>query len=243
MKHSFNGDSRSNQRAKRRKTNLILNSLIAIVVLLIIIVSISIFWGGGEKASSSQDDSTQTENKDKGQKDSSTNNEEDDSENESNVEDSDDESTSTGESETETVSGTDSESSDDTSNTEDESLDDSEYEDIVTEGGNDPNVKTTITNPNWKPVGTTQSGEHNTVYDSESTDWQEMIQAMTYATGLDPSNTTVWFLGRNNPSGSQSIATISTKDQSQIYRVIIEWVDGQGWKPLKVEELLQNDRR
>jgi hypothetical protein len=66
-------------------------------------------------------------------------------------------------------------------------------------------------------------------------DWQEMLQAISYATGVDQSNMTVWFLGNNGPN--KSVGTISTKDQSEKYRVYIDWVDGQGWKPVKVEVL------
>ncbi|EAR63631.1 hypothetical protein B14911_06818, partial [Bacillus sp. NRRL B-14911] len=88
-------------------------------------------------------------------------------------------------------------------------------------------------NPSWQPVGTSQTGEHTAVY--EGVDWNEMVQAITYATGIPESNMTIWFLGNNGPN--QSVGTVSTKDQQEKYRVYIEWVDGQGWKPVKMEEL------
>jgi len=47
----------------------------------------------------------------------------------------------------------------------------------------------------------------------------------------------VWFLGNNNKDQNKSIGTVSTTDKSQKYRVYIEWVDGGGWKPTKVEEI------
>lgn len=236
MKHKdfdFKGDSRLNQRSKRRKTNLILNSLIVLVLLLIIIVSVTIFFGGSNESSSPKEDTKHIESKDSNQsnqEESNVDNQEDDSDNTTVEEDVDSDSDST---------SSDSES--DETSTENNS--ETESDAVVTEGGSDPNVKATITNPDWQPVGTSQSGEHATVYDQNSTDWQEMLHAISYATGVDQSNMTVWFLGRNNESGSQSIATISSKDQSKIYRVVIEWVDGQGWKPLQAEELLENDRR
>lgn len=113
--------------------------------------------------------------------------------------------------------------------------DESENGEIVTEGGSDSNVVKTIENSSWQPVGTTQSGEHVASY-SEGVDWNEQINALSYATGLDSSNMTVWFLGNNNDP-QKSIGTVSSKDQSEKYRVYIEWVDGSGWKPTKVEEI------
>lgn len=230
----FKGDSRLFQRSKRRKTNLILNGLIALVLLLIIIVSITIFFGGSDESGSPKEDSKNIESKENNQtnqEDSNVDNGEDESENSTAEEEVDEDSNS--ESDSDTGTGTDETS------TEDET----ESEAVITEGGSDPNVKAIITNPEWTPVGTTQTGEHATVYDQNSTDWQEMIQAISYATGVEQSDMTVWFLGRHNESGSQSIGTISSKDQSKIYRVVIEWVDGQGWKPIKTEELIENDRR
>nr|WP_276537506.1 DUF1510 family protein [Bacillus infantis] len=103
----------------------------------------------------------------------------------------------------------------------------------VTDGGSAPDVEKTIVNPSWQPVGTSQTGEHTAVY--EGVDWNEMVQAITYATGIPESNMTIWFLGNNGPN--QSVGTVSTKDQQEKYRVYIEWVDGQGWKPVKMEEL------
>ncbi|WP_400242579.1 YrrS family protein [Niallia sp. JL1B1071] len=112
----------------------------------------------------------------------------------------------------------------------------SENGEIVTEGGSDSNVVKTIENSSWQPVGTTQTGEHVASY-SEGVDWNEQVKALSYGTGLDSSNMTVWFLGNNNKDPHKSIGTVSSKDQSEKYRVYIEWVDGSGWKPTKVEEI------
>ena len=106
---------------------------------------------------------------------------------------------------------------------------------IITEGGSDSNVVKTIENPSWQPVGTTQSGEHVASY-SEGVDWDEQVKALAYATGLE-GNMTVWFLGNNNQDPQKSIGTVSSKDKTEKYRVYIEWVDGSGWKPTKVEEI------
>lgn len=121
-------------------------------------------------------------------------------------------------------------------NTTSEEEKESDGEEIVTEGGSDSNVIKTIENTSWQPVGTSQTGEHVATY-SEGVDWNEQIKALSYATGLDSGNMTVWFLGNNNHDPQKSIGTVSSKDKSEKYRVYIEWVDGSGWKPTKVEEI------
>ncbi|MDU1844076.1 MAG: YrrS family protein [Niallia nealsonii] len=131
-------------------------------------------------------------------------------------------------------STTGSDNTDENTTTEEE--EESEDGEVVTEGGSDSNVIKTIENSSWQPVGTTQTGEHVASY-SEGVDWNEQIKALSYATGLDSGNMTLWFLGNNNQDPHKSIGTVSSKDKSAKYRVYIEWVDGSGWKPTKVEEI------
>ncbi|MDM5229066.1 YrrS family protein [Cytobacillus sp. NJ13] len=210
-------ESRFGKREKRKKTNIVLNSLIALVIVLIIFVSAKIFFGGNndqampaDEQTASENESKQNDNKDQGK------NVEQDKEDENIDKNSEEEEKEAEENEA-----------------EEESEEDKEQ--VVTEGGSAPDVEKTIENPAWKPVGTSQSGEHTAVYDQNSADWQEMLNAITYATGVDQGNMTVWFLGNNGPNSS--VGTISTKDQSEKYRVYIDWVDGEGWKPSKVEVL------
>ncbi|MCB5235714.1 YrrS family protein [Niallia circulans] len=131
-------------------------------------------------------------------------------------------------------STTGSDNTDENTTTEEE--EETEDGEVVTEGGSDSNVIKTIENSSWQPVGTTQTGEHVASY-SEGVDWNEQIKALSYATGLDSGNMTLWFLGNNNQDPHKSIGTVSSKDKSEKYRVYIEWVDGSGWKPTKVEEI------
>jgi cytoskeletal protein RodZ len=206
--------SRSNYRSKRKKTNLVLNSLIVLVLLLIIIVSAIIFLDDEKKTASENNEKTAqttSENSKKNKKE---------------------EKTSAGKGNTEEKKETEEEVNED----------ESEGESIVTEGGSDSNVQKTIENPSWKPVGTSQTGEHVAVYDQSSADWQEMINAFAYATGIDTGNMTVWYIGSNNGNPNKSIGTVSSKDVKQSFRVYIEWIDGQGWKPTLVEELIDNDK-
>jgi len=208
--------SRFNQRSKRRKTNLILNGLIGIVLVLIIVVSGVIFLGNDDKATTEKEQEQSVE-----------------ASNEANEgEESSKEETEGSDSKTdEEDSSTESSSSNEESSEEDSSNDNEEA--IVTEGGADSNVVRTIVNPNWEPIGTSQTGEHTNVY--SGVDWDEMVSAIEYATGLSEDNMTIKFLG--NDGHNKSKGTVFSKDRTQIYRVSIEWVDGQGWKPTLVEEL------
>lgn len=215
MNNDYNKSSRYDKRAKRKKTNIILNSLIGVVLLLIIVVSVIIFSGGNNN-----DVNNATENE---QADKNKVEQKDDQAEDANAKD-------------EANENADEENAPESKDTEEENKENVEDEAIVTEGGSDSNVVRTIENPAWEPVGTTQTGEHpSAVYDSSSADWDEMLNAITYATGLDKSSMTVYFLGNNGVN--RSVGTVFSPGKEQIYRVYIEWVDGQGWKPTKVEEL------
>ncbi|OQP06259.1 hypothetical protein B1690_08905 [Geobacillus sp. 46C-IIa] len=99
------------------------------------------------------------------------------------------------------------------------------------------NIEKEIVNPAWQPIGTTQSEPHETVFKKDSVDWKEMLDAVSYATGIAPEEMIVWFIGNNGPN--KAVATISTKDQTAHYKVYIEWVTNEGWKPTKVQKLKQ----
>ncbi|MGX1900045.1 YrrS family protein [Thermolongibacillus altinsuensis] len=117
---------------------------------------------------------------------------------------------------------------------EDEEAEEQEVEEITIDDPNS-NVIREIVNPSWEPIGTTQTEPHVTTFDENSVDWKEMIDAISYATGIPSSDMIVWFIGNNGPN--KAVATISTKDQSEHYKVFIEWVTEQGWKPTKVQQL------
>lgn len=46
------------------------------------------------------------------------------------------------------------------------------------------------------------------------------------------------FVG-NGGSPQKSIGTVTSKDQTEKYRIYLEWVDGQGWKPTQMDVLNQ----
>ncbi|MDR7000366.1 YrrS family protein [Neobacillus niacini] len=214
-------ESRSGYRAKRKKTNLILNSLIVIVIVLIVFVAIKIFASGGDSASPKKDVQHTAEKQTEQKKDQT----------EAAKETSTTTENDTGSSDTSTDGTTvENQQSGDTST---DGSDDSQTE--ATDDGSTTNDEKTTENKDGKPVGTTQTGEHTPVYDTSSKDWQEMLNAISSATGLDQSNMIVWHLGRDQSKQNASVGTVSSKDKKQNYTVYIEWVDGQGWKPTKVE--------
>jgi uncharacterized protein YpmB len=217
MSNDLQSGSRSGYRAKRKKTNLILNGLIVIVLALIFFVAYTIFLSGDDKASQKEEQTKTAANEASENEDKNT---EDKTAVKENAKDSDSEESADEESEEASAP---------------EQKDDSQA--VITEGDGSSNVLKTIENPAWKSVGTVQTGEHAPVYDSSSVDWREMLPAISYATGLEESNMTVYWLGRDKTTGNGTFSTVASKDKTQKYNVYLEWVDGEGWKPTKVEEL------
>ncbi|KKB72978.1 MULTISPECIES: DUF1510 family protein [Bacillus] len=224
MNLSKTRESRFENRDKRRKANLVLNILIGIVLVLIVVVASSLMMNS-PKEQTQQDVS---------KNDKTT--EAPASDNKKQTSDEDVKDKEKADSDKKDTSDSDSEKDKDTASDEEKSTDDPFKGAKVTEGGSSANVEKTIVNPNWKPVGTKQSGEHTATYDSSSQDWAEMLEAISYATGVSEDNMTVVWLG-NNGSPQDAKGTIRAKDSGDKYSVAITWVDGKGWKPTKVEKL------
>ncbi|QPC46982.1 YrrS family protein [Mangrovibacillus cuniculi] len=209
--------------SKKRKTNFVLNSLIAIVIILILVVSASIFGltnrgDNNQAASESTNEEANTNDQVESEQDTSS-----------------DENTETEDTETE-----DSELEE---QQEKEEVDlESGQEGMVVEESTENNVKTTAQNPNWQPVGTEQSNFSNS-FDQGTVDWNEKLKAVSYATGLSIDDMIVWRMERGGDPATQAVATVTPKDQSENYRVYLQWVDGQGWKPTEVQTLVKNDKK
>lgn len=211
--------SRSESKGKKRKANRIYNILLVLVIVAIIAVAIPIFSGNDDNQPNVADDKASENN--------TVDNENSNTETDSTPEEEADENTE-----------------EDSVNQEknEETAEEESEENTIVENSNDSNVAETYINESWKPVGTEQTGEHVTNYSSDSVDWKEMTQAVAYGAGLSADNMTVWYIG-NGGSPNKAIGTVSSKnDNTKTYRVYIEWVDGQGWKPAKVELLKQNDK-
>ncbi|KKB43562.1 YrrS family protein [Bacillus thermotolerans] len=220
--------TRAERKVKQRKTNRILNTAIAVVVLLIIVVAFTIFSGGQDESANQPEQ--QVENN------SST---------ASQTEQADDEQSSEAPAEEE-PSGDSSEDeaavADEEENKEKEEENEDNQEEVIVKESDKANVEEEIVDPNWSPVGTSQSGNHTSSFDQGSVDWQEKEQALSYATGIPQENMTVWYISGNGPDSA--IGTVSTKSNpDEAYRVFITWVDGEGWKPTKMYKLEHNDKR
>lgn len=97
-------------------------------------------------------------------------------------------------------------------------------------------VSQSIVDEAWEPIPTAQQGAHSSSYDRDSVDWQEKLEAISYATGLSEDGMILWKV-KNGGSPQKSIGIISSKDQSEKYRVYLEWMDNEGWKPVKMDVL------
>lgn len=204
----MNNSKNPESRADRRKhkENRLLNILIGAVVLAIIIVAFIVIPGGKEQA---REENKQNEPEENVQK-------QEEGQIEQPVQEPEDEAQNDAED-------------------EEEALEDTK-ELHVTEPVDDAVIEKTIIDPSWEPIPTAQEGEHASLYDGSSVDWQEKVQALSYATGLAEDDMTIWKL-KNGGSPQKSIGIVSSKDTTEKYRVYLEWVDGTGWQPTEMDVL------
>ncbi|MEJ9229088.1 YrrS family protein [Peribacillus butanolivorans] len=241
--------SRFNQRDQKRKVNKIYNIAITVVSILIVIVAVSIFLSDdGSDTEKATTEPKQTVEKDAKKKVDKPAGKEEDTDLTKEDEDEDSKATEEGtEENTEDGTDTDTDTNKDTnkdtnpdSDTDTDKAEDAEL--VEVDGSGDGNVATTYTSESWKPVGTEQSGKHTTSFQKNSVDWNEMSKAIAHGAGIDQGNMRLWWL-QNGGSPNTAIGTVSEGDNPKTFRVYIEWVDGSGWKPVKVEELKTNDKK
>ncbi|RYG74772.1 DUF1510 family protein [Lentibacillus lipolyticus] len=213
--------SRVNKYEKRRKNTKSLSMFIVLgSILLIALVLLLIFGGGGNTAS---DETEQSDHADNTQV--------------------------SGDSETSGMDKLDNEEAshddsgaDNKGNEEAAEMDGDSGKDITTEKAepSDDNVLEAYTG-NWEPVGTEQPEPHTVNFNEDSQDRKEMRQAVAAATDLNVNDFIMWYISRN---GEQKVlATVSSKDESEVYRVYMSWISNEGWKPTKVERLKENDQK
>ena len=107
---------------------------------------------------------------------------------------------------------------------------------LINKSPDDDYVKETILNTGWEPIGTKQKGEHVSLYDGTSDDWHEKIEAISYATGLSKDNMIIKKI-RNGGNSQKSVGIVSSKSEDEKYRVYLDWVDDEGWIPVKMDIL------
>lgn len=225
--------SRVRRKRQNNKGNKLLNWMIAIVVLLIVLVGVKIL----------SSDSTPEDNRAA----ISETTPEDDPDStspgadESGDEDKADDTDGTGDSkkgsseEDSTKEGTVNDETED-SDDEAKTKEDKKEGTVTYTASEDAVVDETVSNTSWEPVGTSQTGNHVSQYDGSSVDWQEKQKALAYATGMSQNEMIFWKIN-NGGSPQKSIGVVSSKDKSEKYRVYLEWVDGEGWKPTQMDVL------
>lgn len=229
------------KKKSQSSTNSMLNVMIGLVFALILIVGAFIFLGQSNDSDNAQDPETVQISTDTDDETGEDENGDEAAEEAEGQEEQEDQTSEEEQSEDESDTAVDEQDTEET-NDPDTSEETEEDQGSVTGGtitrqeSNDPVVKETIINTSWEPVGTEQSGEHVSVYDTGSVDWKEKVDAITYATGLAENEMYIMHIG-NGGGPQKSIGTVQSKDMSKKYRVHLEWVENEGWKPVKMDIL------
>lgn len=211
---------RSEQTSRTHRRNLnkmdkTLNYLIAIVSLLIVLTLVFIFVGNDEKDHKQIAEEEQQEN------------------NESQVgqgsEDEEDEENQEDEEQNGAAHNGEAGSDEQTTDIDDQGK-------VTVNASSDPVVKEVWQNESWQPYPTAQQGAHVSTFKKGHIDYEEKLGAIFSVIPLTKEESIVWRI-QNNGNASSAIAVLSSTDKESKYRVSIEWVDGQGWKPVLVEVL------
>jgi hypothetical protein len=112
----------------------------------------------------------------------------------------------------------------------------SSQDDTIVTPLNDALVKEVHTNPNWQPYPTQQTGAHTSTFKKGHIDYEEKLAAIFSVTELTADASIIQSV-RNNGNAKSAIAVVTSRDKTLKYRVSIEWIDEQGWKPVKLEVL------
>lgn len=209
---------------KKGKKDKLLNILIGIVVALILVVSATFLFGNnGEKAKDDVKDETASQET----------NENDTTQEEPVIEDDMEEEPAEPAAEKQTEPEQEGKIVNEAAKQDDGTVDN---QSLTVMPSTDKNVKESVVNPDWKPIGTKQTGEHVSRYDGESDDWYEKKEAIAYATGITENDLIYWRI-QNGGSPQKAEGIVSDKSKDKKFKVYLEWVDGEGWKPVKMDVL------
>ena len=211
--------AQENTRTKRRKENKMnrtLNYLIALVSVLLVITLSIIFMTGDEEEA---DEQLQTEDA-AVESESSVAVEEDKQGDETDAQQS---------------ATTDDDATNDQS-VEDDSTVDANQGEAVINASDDPIVAEIWTSEAWQAYPTAQTGEHQSTFSQGHIDYEEKLRSIFSVVPIEQQESIIWSV-KNNGNAKSAIAVISSNDKTQKYRVAIEWIEQQGWKPVQVEVL------
>lgn len=116
------------------------------------------------------------------------------------------------------------------------SIHDENNDEIIVSTSSDANVEKVIVNNNWQVTPTRQTGEHVSAFEEGHVDYEEKLLTIRNAVELQEDNIIYWSV-RNDGTGKGAVAVVSSKDQTEKYRVHIKWIENAGWIPIKVEIL------
>lgn len=210
-KNFSRSENKRRQRQQSNKMDRLLNYLIGIVIVLICISSYLIFFTGDKEEVQPDEPNGQVSNNNESNESNETDN--------SNVGKGDDEQ---------------GDKQEDDSSVEENEPDSSTS--AIVSPSTDPLVSEVIVDPNWQPTATAQTGPHTSVFAEGHIDYEEKLATIFAVTSLSEDNSIIWKI-KNNGSADTAIAVISSLDKEQKYRVSIEWVPNEGWKPVKLEKL------
>ncbi|ARJ25391.1 FMN-dependent NADH-azoreductase (plasmid) [Bacillus mycoides] len=89
------------------------------------------------------------------------------------------------------------------------------------------------TNSSWKPIGTEQGAKPEMKFKEGTVDWSEMKKAISYAVDVPESQLIFDFIGNNG--NNKAYGNVRDKQSNKKYKVDIDWVENQGWKPASVQ--------
>ncbi|MEM5603257.1 DUF1510 family protein [Bacillus cereus] len=89
------------------------------------------------------------------------------------------------------------------------------------------------TNSSWKPIGTEQGAKPEMKFKEGTVDWSEMKKAISYAVDVPESQLIFDFIGNNG--NNKVYGNVRDKQSNKKYKVNIDWVENQGWKPESVQ--------
>ncbi|MED0906167.1 YrrS family protein [Bacillus nitratireducens] len=89
------------------------------------------------------------------------------------------------------------------------------------------------TNSSWKAIGTEQGAKPAMKFKEGTVDWNEMKKAISYAVDVPESQLIFDFIGNNGEN--KAYGNVRDKQSNKKYKVDIDWVENQGWKPVSVQ--------
>ncbi|MDM5154322.1 DUF1510 family protein [Bacillus sp. DX1.1] len=96
-----------------------------------------------------------------------------------------------------------------------------------------PQEEGTQANSSWKPIGTEQGAKPEMQFKEGTVDWNEMKKAISYAVDVPESQLIFEFIGNNG--NNKAYGNVRDKQSNKKYKVNIDWVENQGWKPASVQ--------